>query len=331
MVRTVRATQFGQWAASRQERRRRRSRRHNPNGTMSLVEHIYELRNRLGMAVLAVSFGGVLGFLWFQYRVGPVPSLGSLMTEPYCALDPKLRVNLNGGNDCKLLQTQPLEAFLVRFKVGVSVGAVLTSPAWLYQFWAFITPGLHRKEKKFTATFVACAVVLFACGAVLAYVIVPAALNVLLSFGGEQFISALTGNDYVSFVLSLLMIFGISFELPLVIVMLNRVGVLPYEKLRKWRRGIIFALFVFAAVVTPSDPFSMLALVGALTVLFEFAVQLSRLHDRKAARAAEDREELDAQDTSVHSLPPDSGMSAKPVHATSLSGGERETGPAEIR
>jgi sec-independent protein translocase protein TatC len=110
---------------------------------------------------------------------------------------------------------------------------------------------------------------------------VPVALRALVSVGGDQFISALTGNDYVSFVLTLLVIFGISFELPLLVVMLNRAGVLRYTTLRRWRRGIIFVLFVFAAIVTPGgDPFSMIGLAGALAILFEVAVQLSRLHDR---------------------------------------------------
>jgi sec-independent protein translocase protein TatC len=107
----------------------------------------------------------------------------------------------------------------------------------------------------------------------------------LVSFGGNQFITALVAADYVSFVLVLLMIFGVSFELPLVIVMLNRIGMIPYDNLRRWRRGIIFALFVFAAIATPgTDPISMVALAAAMTVLFELSVQISRIHDRRKAR-----------------------------------------------
>ena len=103
-----------------------------------------------------------------------------------------------------------------------------------------------------------------------------------MGFGQEEFITALTADKYISFMLSLLIIFGISFELPLLVVMLNRVGVVKYRQLKKWRRGIVFALFVFAAFATPgSDPFSMLGLAGALTVLFEMSIQLARLHDRK--------------------------------------------------
>lgn len=246
---------------------------------MTLRDHLYELKHRLGLAILGLIIGCILGFLWFQWRIGPIPSLGELMTGPYCSLPASTRLL---GEDCKLLQTQPFEAFLVQFKVGFAAGAVLTSPFWLYQIWAFIMPGLYDNERKFTRIFVMLASFLFACGAVLAYYVVPKGLAVLVSFGGNQFITALTANDYISFVLVMLLIFGVSFELPLVITLLNRIGILPYRNLKKWRRGIIFILFVFAAFATPgTDPISMIALAGAMTVLFEFATQLARLHDKK--------------------------------------------------
>jgi sec-independent protein translocase protein TatC len=268
----------------RREAKKIRSRRHNPDGTMTLRDHLYELRHRLGLALLVLLVGCIGGFLWFQWRIGPIPSLGSLLTGPYCSLDPATRLT---GEDCKLLQTQPFEAFLVQFKVGLAAGAVVTSPFWLYQIWAFITPGLYDNERKFTRIFVVLASILFAAGAVLAYYVVPKGLAVLVSFGGDEFITALAANDYISFVLVMLLIFGVSFELPLLITMLNRIGVLPYRNLKKWRRGIIFTLFVFAAIATPgTDPIGMLALSGAMTILFEVAVQIARLHDRKKDREA---------------------------------------------
>lgn len=251
---------------------------------MTLRDHLYELRHRLGLALLALLVGCILGFLWFQWRVGPVPSLGHLLTGPYCELPASVRFEPVPGK-CQLLQTQPFEAFLIQFKVGLAAGAVLTSPFWLYQIWAFITPGLYENERKFTRIFVVLASFLFACGAALAYFVVPKGLSVLVSFGGDTFIAALAANDYISFVLVMLLIFGVSFELPLIVTMLNRIGVLPYRNLKKWRRGIIFSLFVFAAIATPgTDPIGMLALSGAMTVLFELAVQIARIHDRKKDR-----------------------------------------------
>ncbi|SFW82193.1 twin-arginine translocase subunit TatC [Amycolatopsis australiensis] len=272
---------------SRRSKRRKRSRRANPDGTMTLIEHIYEFRRRLGFALLAVVVGGILGFFWFSTKVGSIPSLGEIIKDPYCAIPANRR--LNGAQGCQLLQTVPFEAFMIQLKVGLAAGAVLFSPVWLYQIWAFIAPGLYSKERKYALTFVGFASVLFAAGAVLAYILFPHALQLLMGFGQGEFITALTADKYISFMLSLLIIFGISFELPLLVVMLNRVGVVKYRQLKKWRRGIVFALFVFAAFATPgSDPFSMLGLAGALTVLFEVAVQLARLHDRRKDRERED-------------------------------------------
>ncbi len=251
---------------------------------MTLIEHLYELRYRLALAALAVLLGSIAGFLWFYYRVGPVPSLGQLMNEPYCALPVDQRATF-AGHGCALLQTQPFEGFMIRLKVGIAAGFVLTSPAWLYQVWAFITPGLYRKERKFALVFVSVAVLLFCAGAVMAYVVLPEALRVLSNVGGGNFVTALAATAYVSFMINLLIIFGVSFELPLLVVMLNRVGVLKYDKLRRWRRGMIFGLFVFAAFATPGqDPISMCALAGGLTLLLEVAVQISRVHDKRKAR-----------------------------------------------
>ncbi|MFC0542282.1 twin-arginine translocase subunit TatC [Kutzneria chonburiensis] len=264
------------------KKRRRRSRRHNPDGTMTLMEHLYDLRYRLGMALLGVFIGAIIGFVWFEVTIPPIPTLGQLLLKPYQAIPRNL---LLPGTEGKLLQGSPFEGFMVRLQVGIAVGAVLFSPMWLYQLWAFITPGLYAKEKKFARIFVTCAVLLFIGGAVLAYLVVPEALTVLSSISASEFVTALTADKYISFMLALLVIFGISFELPLLVVMLNKVGILPYEKLKKWRRGIIFGLFCFAAVATPGqDPISMCVLAGALTVLFEVAVQISRLNDRKKGK-----------------------------------------------
>lgn len=255
---------------------------------MTLIEHLYELRRRLGFAMLAVLAGAIVGFIWFTVRVGPIPSLGDLMNGPYCRLPANERITFV-GHGCALLQTSPFEAFMVRLQVGIAAGVVLTSPAWLYQLWAFITPGLYQKERKFALTFVSCAVVLFTGGAVMAYLVIPEALKVLSGVGGGQFVTALAATNYIHFMLNLLVIFGVSFELPLLVVMLNRVGILKYEKLRRWRRYMIFGLFVFAAFATPGqDPISMLALAGGLTVLLELAVQISRVHDKR-----KDRERVD--------------------------------------
>jgi sec-independent protein translocase protein TatC len=269
-------------------KRKIRSRRHNPDGTMSLKDHLYELRNRLGLAILFILLGGVFGFFWFAYPLGVIPSLSDILLQPYCALPVEVRFSPNGK--CQLFQRQPFEAFMVQFKVGIAAGMVVTAPLWLHQLWAFITPGLYSRERKFASIFVFFASILFAAGAVLAFLVIPQGLDVLVSFGGDAFITALDAGNYISFVLVMLLIFGVSFELPLLVIMLNQVGMLPYANLKRWRRGIVFGLFVFAAFATPgTDPVSMIVLAAAMWLLFELAVQFTRIHDkRKAKREAAD-------------------------------------------
>ncbi|WP_394622048.1 twin-arginine translocase subunit TatC [Lentzea sp. JNUCC 0626] len=257
---------------------------------MSLKEHLYELRYRLGMAMLIIAVGAIFGFIWFTVRLGPIPSLGDILTGPYCQPDlAQYRAEISNSGKCALLQTEPFEIFMVRLQVGTAAGAVLLSPGWLYQIWAFITPGLYLKERKFARVFVTVGALLFVAGAVLAYLVVPEGLKVLLSFGGDNWVTALTGSKYINFVITMLFIFGVSFMIPLVVVMLNRAGVLSYERLAKWRRGLMMGLFVFAAIATPgTDPISMVVLAIALVLLFEMAIQVARIHDRRKAKLRKD-------------------------------------------
>ena len=247
---------------------------------MSLIAHLTELRNRVAKSLLALAVATAVAFWWYGN------GLGDFIRAPYCGLDPELRYG-DGDTGCGLLITDVFGGVFIRLKVAALAGAVLSAPVWLYQLWAFITPGLKRNEKRYGVAFVAVSSLLFALGAVLAYVSLSAGLELLLGLAGDGVIVALTAQDYIGFVLSLLLAFGVSFELPLIAVALNLVGVLSYEVLARSRRWIIVLTVVFAAFVTPTqDPFTLLLMAGPMVVLFELAIQVARLVDRRRARRA---------------------------------------------
>jgi sec-independent protein translocase protein TatC len=266
---------------------------------MPVLDHLRELRRRVIVILAIVALGAVLG--WYLY-----PHTLDFLRHPYCNVPEKYRYTPKGTQNCVLIYHGVLDGFTTRLKVSVITGAVFTGPFWLYQIWAFITPGLRKNERKYTLVFVAASTVLFAAGVALAYAVLSKGLRIVLQQAGYGTQAQLTVSDYISFVTLMLVVFGAAFEVPLLVVMANFVGALPSRLLRKSRRLAIFLIFVFAAIATPStDPFTMCAMAFPMVILYEAAIQIATLHDkRKARRKAEERAQSQLEDFEPSKIDP---------------------------
>ena len=245
---------------------------------MPLFDHLRELRNRVVKMALGLIAGMIVGFVFFQ----PV---WRVIEHPLCA------AKIRGYTGCdqlgvnQLVLNGPLDAFYLRVKVALIVGIILSSPIWLYQVWAFIAPGLYARERRWGHIFLGTAVPLFLAGNVLAYLSLGRSMHYLLGLtpGGVQ--NLIQVDLYMSFVMTMLLAFGIALEVPLLIVMLNLAGILTHERFRKWRRMLIFVVFLIAGIANPSpDPITMLILGGACAALVEVAEFIVWRHDRRRAR-----------------------------------------------
>ena len=244
---------------------------------MTLVDHLRELRTRLFIALLAIAVVSIVVGVWVYNPIF------DFLRHPYCEIPAARRA---GGDNCDLIFTNPTDAFFVRMRVALLAGVLFSSPIWLYQLWSFITPGLHRHERRWTLAFLFSAIVLFLAGATMAYLVLQTALDFLLGFGGHGVKPLLQVTDYLNFVTRLLIVFGASFLFPLIVILMNFAGLVSAKRLASWRRVEIFLCFVFAGFVTPgSDPFTMPALAVVLCLLYEGAILIARWSDkRKAAR-----------------------------------------------
>jgi sec-independent protein translocase protein TatC len=256
----------------------RAQQRQNPEGRMPLMDHIRELRNRVVKMALALAAGMTAGFVFFD----PV---WRFIQRPLC--DAVIR----GQTGCRTLGvnqlalTGPLDPFYLRVKVAFIVGVIVSSPVWLYQVWAFIAPGLYAREKRWGHLFVGVSVPLFLVGVGLAYVSLGRSMHYLLGLTPDGVANIIYVDQYVSFVMAMMLAFGIAFEVPLLIIMLNLAGILTHERFRKWRRLLIFGVFVVSGMANPSpDPLTMVILGGACVALVELAELIVWSHDRRHAR-----------------------------------------------
>lgn len=294
----------------------KRGKKKSTTGDMSIVEHIQEFRRRLLVSLAGVLVGTIIAFIWYQTSIWNMPSLGEILRDPYCSLPPEARASFSDSeaDDCRLLATGPFDPFMLRLKVSGLVGLIIGSPVWLHQLWGFITPGLIKNERRWTFIFVSIAVLLFVAGALLAYFVIAFGLDFLLTIADETSMAALTGDRYFSFLLTLLLIFGVSFEVPLIIIMLNIMGILQYEALKNKRRMIIMMLFVFSAFMTPGqEPYSMLVLAISLNILVEVAIQFCRINDKRKVRQRPEWMDVDELSASVLDTSGGGTESVRPV------------------
>jgi sec-independent protein translocase protein TatC len=246
-----------------------------PDGRMALADHLRELRARLLLVSVALVVGIVVA--WFFYD-----ALFGIIRDPYDAA----RERLTGRG----VETEPVisgvaSPLLLRLKISALAAVIATSPFWLYQIWAFIVPGLHAHEKRWTQLFSLVAGPLFLAGVGVAYYVLPRGMEVLIGFTPDEVQSLIEFDKYLSFIIRMMLVFGVAFEIPVFVVMLNLAGIVRGRTLGTYRPWIVVGTFIFAAVATPStDPFSMIMLAIPMSVLFLVSEGIARFVDRRRER-----------------------------------------------
>ena len=229
-------------------------------GTMPLVEHLRELRRRLIISIVAVTVGGIVAYVFYNQIL-------HFLEKPYLDLTHK-----------KLVVLDPLEGFATRLKISAYGGLLFASPVVLWQVWRFITPGLHKKEKRYAIPFIVASVLLFLFGAAVALVVFRPALDFLISVGGNNLETFFSPSKYLRLIILMMVAFGVAFEFPVLLVSLELAGVLPSKKLRKWRRPAIVVITAIAAIITPSaDPYSMFAMAVPMYLFYEGSIVIGRI------------------------------------------------------
>ncbi|AXT86802.1 twin-arginine translocase subunit TatC [Aeromicrobium sp. A1-2] len=245
---------------------------------MPLMEHLRELRRRLTIATLSILLGTIVGWYFFD-------PIFDILKEPYetgiasllTSKDVDAKIVISGGIGT---------AFSFRLKLALVIGLILASPVWINQIWRFVLPALHRSEKRWAYLLTATGVPLFLAGIYVGYLVLPKGIEVLIGFVPSSIDSLTSLSDYLNFVLRTLLVFGIAAEIPLVVVMLNRLGIVSAAQLARARPWTIIGIFVFAAIATPStDPLTMLFLAIPMVILYLLSEIIAKLTDRRRGKA----------------------------------------------
>jgi sec-independent protein translocase protein TatC len=248
---------------------------------MTLIEHVRELRNRLFWASLGIIAGLIVGFIISGW-------VFDILKQPYCSLDSSWIINSRGERVCNFVVLGVVDPLILKLKIALWVGLIVGAPVWMFQLWAFIAPGLHRHERKWAYVFVGIAAPLFIGGAVLAYFVVKHSLAFIQEAGILGVTTQLEVTAYIGFVTNMILIFGVAFEFPLVLLMLNFTGVVSARKLMGWWRTVVFLSFAFAAIATPDPgPFGMTLLAACMVLLYLIATGVAAINDKRKGRGKE--------------------------------------------
>lgn len=233
-------------------------------------------------ALLAVLVATIISLVFYD-------EILDFLAAPYDQIRPQLEAH---GIDTMLALTGVGGAFQFQLKIGLIGGIIGSSPIWLWQLWAFVLPAMHRNEKRWAILLTATGAPLFLAGVALAYTILPKAILLLIGFVPDGWDSIVTGKDYLDFVVRMMLVFGIAADIPLAVVVLNRIGVVSASQLARARAWTIVGIFVFAAVATPTtDPLTMLILAVPMVVLYLIAEVIAHVTDRRRAKRARDFED----------------------------------------
>ncbi|MER6397413.1 twin-arginine translocase subunit TatC [Kitasatospora sp. NPDC001603] len=249
----------------------------DPEGRMALADHLRELRNRVVKSVLAIVVITIVAAIYHKQLEDFL-----LKPLPHCTVETADQYH---GKCAQVSNIGLTAGFTWMLKVSLTAGVVAAVPVWLYQVWAFVAPGLHRHEKKYTIIFMACGAPLFLAGVTCAILVLPTTVDVLISFTPNNTTPILPPEDYLDIATRMVLVFGLAFEFPLLLVMLNMVGMVTGRRLLGWWRGMVLAITVFAAFATPSaEPVSMLVLAAPIWALYFVAVGIAIVNDRRKAR-----------------------------------------------
>jgi len=258
---------------------RTKGRKANPEGRMALKDHVRELRNRLIISGIAVLLGAVGG--WFLYD----PVMVAVQ-------QPLMEISAQQGRRAEINYGSVGSPFDLKIQVSIFLGLLVSSPVWIYQIWAFITPGLKRKERRYTLGFMFAAVPLFLLGIYFGWIVLPEIVKVLTMFTPQGGVNQILATDYLTFVMRMFLSLGVAFLLPVVLVGINFAGLVSGRQVIKSWRIVVFVVCVVAAMAAPGpDATSMFLLAGPLLVLFFIAVGVCLLNDKRRARKRKEQED----------------------------------------